>query len=283
MHACMYKSVHIERKNMETPLPTLDNNQSNQNPPVAPAPVADTPAPAASDRTREQFDKLRDSNSTLNSQVTNLQKQLEAARAPAPASKAPVVPDQIDLNSFVEVDPKTNERFINETKLNTAINNLQSQTTKAESTIQNYIKTNEDRRIEQQKEDAFTSHPELRPESDKFDKKFYKTVRAVLYDSMMNADEYGKTLSLKEAADYVRQEVINTSPQAAMPEAEKAAKPGVSDAKANAGTMVPSVPQNAPQPTYSEDLKILRLATRQGSTDALAQRILATDHVIQRT
>lgn len=277
---------------MEDTLQTPDNNQPNQNPPVAPAPVADTPVPDASDRTREQFDKLTQSNSdlnttnsTLNNQVADLQRQLDKASKPAepaPAPKAPEVPDQIDLNSFVEVDKKTGERFINETKLNTAITDLQSQTTKAEDTINSYIKTNEDRRIQQQKDDAFSSYPELKPESDKFDKKFYKTVRAVLYDSMMNADEYGKALSLKEAADYVRNEVI-TSPQAPKPGEEKEVKAPAGEAKANAGTMVPSVPQNAPAPTYSEDLKRLRLATRQGSTDALAQRILATDHVMNKT
>lgn len=270
---------------MENTLQTNNNTQPDQN-------QTDTPTSAeesktqSTDRTSEQFQKLTESNSSLNEQNANLRRELEAARM-APIDK-PIasqqtslqpnqIPKEIDLNSFVEVDEKTGERFVNETKLTSAISNLQQKTTKAEETIQNYIKTSEDRRIQSQKDEAFGAYPELSPNSDKFDKTFYRTVRAVLYDSMVNADEYGKNMSLREAADYVKGKIIrNPQKEGDMEEAKSAQ---ASAAKAAAGSMIPSQPQNAPQPSMSEDLNRLRLATRQGSVEALAQRILATDHV----
>lgn len=267
---------------MEDKLQTNNNTPSDQNQIVTPK--VEEAAPATSDRTREQFEKLTTSNSTLNEENARLRRELEAAHKPAepapreiePARVPQNLPKEIELTDFVETDPKTGEKYVNETRLKATITELQSKTTKAEETIQSYIKTNEDRRIQQQKDEAFTAYPELRPEGEKFDKKFYKTVRAVLYDSMMNADEYGRTLSLKEAADYVKKEIVPTPP---VKEEEKEEKKEISDAKAQAGTLVPSQPQNAPTPTVSDELKRLRLATRQGNIDALAQRILATDHV----
>ena len=276
---------------MEPKLQTNDNTQSDQNQTETPTKVAEATAPPANTRTQEQFSKLTESNTALNKNNTalnqeneQLRQQLASAKRPAePAPKpaAPVIPDDIDLNSFVEVDKKTGERYVNETKLTKAITDLKSQTTKAEETIQGYIKTSENRRIQEQKDTAFTAYPELKPESEKFDKTFYRTVRAVLYDSMMNADEYGRTLSLKEAADYVRKELVKP-PTSKEGGEEKEEKKEISDAKVQAGTMVPSQPQNAPQPVMSEDLQRLRLATRQGSTEALAQRILASDHVLKK-
>jgi hypothetical protein len=267
---------------MEDTLQQNNNAQTDDNQSSAPTNVEGTAAPSDKDRTGEQFNKLKESNSELNQRNLDLQRQLESARNPQKEAPAPtpVVPNNIDLSSYVEIDPKTGERFINETKLTTAIKDLQDKTTNAERTIQGYIKTSEERRIEAEQEKAFSAHPDLKPGSDKFDKTFYKTVRSVLYDSMMNADEYGKTLSLKEAADYVRQELIK-NPSVTTEELEKKNKG--TDAKAQAGTMVPSQPQNAPAPAMSEDLNRLRLATRRGSTEALAQRILNTDHVIKES
>jgi hypothetical protein len=182
---------------MEDTLQTNNNIQSDQN--QTDTPVTPVVTENASDRTKEQFEKLTQNNSALNEQNELLRQQLEQFKKPVEPARQEApnlknVPKSIDLNSFVETDPKTGERYVNEIKLTQAISDLQSQTSKAEETIHSYIKTNEDRRVQQQKQEAFTAHPELQPESDKFDKTFYRTVRAVLMDSMVNADEYGKTL-----------------------------------------------------------------------------------------
>lgn len=271
---------------MENTLQNDNNTQSDQN--QTDAPVQPVVTDNASDRTKEQFEKLTQNNSTLNQENELLRKQLEQFKTP-PAAPAPEVvapekittqniPNNIDLNSFVEIDPKTGERYVNETKLTQAIADLQSKTSKAEETIQSYIKTNEGRRIEQQKQEAFAAYPDLQPGSEKFDKTFYKTVRAVLTDSLMNPNEYGKVLSLKEAADYVKKDIVK-NPSASLVGEEKEEQKNSNDAKTQAGTLVPSQPQNAPQATVSEDLERLRNATRRGNVEALAQRILATDHV----
>ena len=264
---------------MENTLQNNNNIQSDQN--QTDTPVQPVVPEVASDRTKEQFEKLTQNNSALNEQNELLRQQLEKFKTP-PAAPAPEkitpqnIPSNIDLNSFVETDPKTGERYVNETKLTTAIADLQSKTSKAEETIQSYIKTNESRRIEQQKQEAFLSHPELQPGSEKFDQTFYKTVRAVLTDSLMNPNEYGKVLSLKEAADYVKKDIVKNPSAPLVGEEKEDIKP-INDAKTQAGTLVPSQ-QNAPQ-TVSEDLERLRNATRRGNMEALAQRILATDHV----
>ena len=272
-----------------TTLQTTNNTQSEQTQ-EGTQPVAEP----TTDRTKDQFEKLTSHNSELNTENARMKAELDAFKN-TPTPTAPIVPQQsqtptrtnnlpkeIDLNSFVEIDPKTGERFVNETKLTSAISDLQTKTSKAEETIQSFIKTNEDRRIEQQKNEAFNAYPELSPEGEKFDKTFYRTVRSVLYDSMMNADEYGKTLSLKEAADYVKKEIIKTSPTANAGELEKEDAKAASAAKASAGTMVPSQPQNVVPQTSDDELRRLRMATRKGNVDALAQRILNTDYVLNK-
>ena len=270
-------------------LQTTNNTQSEQTQ-EGTQPVAEP----TTDRTKDQFEKLTSHNSELNTENARMKAELDAFKN-TPTPTTPIVPQQsqtptrtsnlpkeIDLNSFVEIDPKTGERFVNETKLTSAISDLQTKTSKAEETIQSFIKTNENRRIEQQKNEAFNAYPELSPEGEKFDKTFYRTVRSVLYDSMMNADEYGKTLSLKEAADYVKKEIIKTSPTANAGELEKEDAKAASAAKASAGTMVPSQPQNVVPQTSDDELRRLRMATRKGNVDALAQRILNTDYVLNK-
>lgn len=260
-----------------------NNSQEQQN-----QTVVDQGDGGVSDRTREQFEKLTSSNQTLNQANEQLRRELEAYRAQAKAPAQPTVQQSIkqaqasgvDPASYVEVDPKTGERFVNENKLNDVLLELQTKTSKAEQTIQNYIKTNEDRRIQQQQEIAFKAHPELQPGTEKFDRKFYQKVRATLQDSMFNPDEYGKVFSLKEAADYVKGETIVT-PQEPKVDGDKKEQDNGS-AKADAGAFVPSQPQNAPQQPNSEELRSLRLATRKGNIDALAQRLLATDHVLKK-
>lgn len=257
------------------------NQQANQS--VAP----DSNTPEMADRTKEQFEKLTSSNQALNQEKERLQAELNALRAqqapvqePQPTVRENIQQAQdsgIDPTAYVEIDPNTGERFVNEKKLNQVISELQSRTVKAEQTINNYVKTSEDRRIQQQKEEAFSAHPELEPGSDKFDQRFYQKVRATLRDSMFNAGEYGKVFSLKEAADFVKAESAGTQDSGKSQDKQEQGNP-----KAEAGANTPSQPQNAPRPTNSDELKALRLATRKGDVNALAHRLLATDHVLKK-
>lgn len=264
-----------------------NNNQEQQNQQV----VNNVVDGEVSQRTKEQFEKLTTSNQSLNQENEVLKRQIEALRnqsAQQPVPQVQTVQQSIrqaqasgvDPASYVEVDPKTGERFVDEVKLNKVIEELQSKTIQAEQTINNYIKTNEDRRLQQQREAAYKAHPELEPSSEKFDKKFYQKVRATVLDSMMNASEYGKVLSLKEAADYVKTEIVGPSATPTGATGEKQQDNGMS--KVEAGTFVSSQPQNAPIPTNSEELRLLRIETRKGNPNALAQRLLATDHVLKK-
>ena len=278
---------------MEEPLQTQDNNSTEQD--QTDAPKIEATEQSLKDRTQQQFEKLTHSNSALNQENKRLRRELDKAKmAIEPTSKKidstniqtanQVIPSNIDLNSFVEVDQKTGEKYVNETKLTQAISNLQSKAENAEKKIDNYINLSNKQKAEQQREEAFRAYPELNPNDDKtFDKGFFRTVRAIVYDSMKNTDEYGRTLSIKEAADYVKKRIIPT-PQKSEKDIETEKKEAkANDAKAQAGTMVPSQPQNMSTPTVSDDLKRLRLLTRKGDVNALAQRILATDHVKKKS
>ncbi len=239
------------------------------------------------DRTKEQFEKLTGSNQTLNQENERLRKELESLKAPAPAPlPQPTVQQSIQqaqasgVNpaAYVEVDPNTGERFVNETKLEKVLSDIQSKTSQVEQNFQTYVKTAEETRLQQQRELAFKAHPELEPGKEGFNKDFYRRVKETIYGSMLDPAEYGKVLSIKEAADYVKGETTKTPLD--NPEINK--EDGQGGAKAEAGMQIPSTPQNAPQPTNSEELMHLRMQTRKGNTDALAQRLLATDHVLNK-
>lgn len=266
---------------MEDTLQQNNNQEPNNQPAAEPAPTD-----GMADRTKQQFKKLTTSNQTLNQENETLRQQLEALKTPAPAPlPQPTIQDSltqaqqggIDPASYVEVDKTTGERFVNENKLEKVLAEIKTRTTQAEEKFQNYIKTNEERLQQQQREAAFRAYPELEPGSTTFDKNLYRRVKETIYGSMLDPKEYGKVLSIKEAADYVKGEVVKPQdPQ--VPELDKTQ---TAEAKVDAGAQVPAQSQSAQRPASSEDLAVLRMATRKGNVEALAHRLLATDHVLE--
>lgn len=263
---------------------TLQQNQDQQTTQSSSADSINTPtSDAVSQRTKEQFEKLTGSNQALNQENERLRRELESLKKPQPAPMPqPTVQESIqtaqsagvDPSSYVEVDPKTGERYVNENKLNDVIKDLQSKTMRAEQTIQNYIKTTNEERVQKQREAAFKSYPELEPGTEKFDKDFYLNVKATLRDSMFNPDDYGKIFTLKEAADYVRDRIKPSVKQETKQEDQ-------GNPKVEAGAQAPSQTAKAQPQVDPEELSVLRMATRKGNMQALAQRLLATDHVLK--
>lgn len=270
--------------------------------PVAPAPA--TPAPLPEDtrgKTREQFEKLLESNRRLFETNTMLQQEMTrrntANQSFAPMQQVPQPPaNQVNPADFVEVDPVSGESYINTQKMTARLNELNVKASRAEQAVQNYIKTAENREIERQSKEAFTAYPELNPgtanvRNPKFDEKFNKQVRGVLLDSMYNPDDYGgKPLSFREAADLVKQLPASAQPQpvTATPDAKKEEKAKAEAAekskelKAQSSAQVPSQPQNAPQPVNDEEIQRLRLKTRLGDSEALARRLINTEHIVPK-
>lgn len=258
-----------------------------QQAPVQPAQPQAQPAPvdnSANDRTKEQFEKLLESNRRLYETNQQLQQQAQAAQAtPAPQIK-PVQqpqPQPVDPRDFIERDPVTGEQYINETKMKSRIREIEERASRAEQTINTFIKTAEQKDIERQNAETFSAYPELEPGKDNFDSNFSRQVRSVIYDSLLNVNDYGgRPLSFKEAADFIKGQnspVLNTPSVEGNGQTGESTAPAGNAKKEQGSAQVPSAPQNPPSQTNSQELENLRQMTRVGSDEALAMRIVAME------
>jgi len=250
-------------------------------------------------RTQGQFDKLLDSNKRLFEANDNLRKQL-TTRALADEQFAPIkqqpIPQQsiqeVSVADFVEIDPQSGEKFIDDKKLQARIQELNEKASNAEQAVQKYIQASEDREIDRQNEVAFKAYPELNPTSETHNKKFHNQTRALIYDSLINPQDYGgKPLSFKAAADFVKggddMSVNEKNQQASAsinkPEGQTVAAntPTGEDAKQQAAASIAGgQPDTRDALAGSEELKELQQATRLGNNEALARRIANSDHIL---
>lgn len=264
--------------------------------PAQPAP-APAVAPEAREKTKEQFEKLLESNRRLFEANELLKREMDQRRQStqtfAPIQNAPVAPrapsEQVNPADFVDVDPISGESFINEGRLKARMEEIQQRASRAENAVNSYIQDANRRELEKQEQEAYQSYPELNPGSatatnTQFNPSFNKQVRGVLFDSMMNVEEYGgRPLSFKEAADFVKAQYPQTQPTAqagTTPEANAQAAQSARELKEQSTAHTVSQPQNAPQPVYDEEVKRLRVETRYGSDEALARRLMHTEHIV---
>jgi hypothetical protein len=257
--------------------------------PVAPQgdtqPSATAEPEQMKDRTRENFEKLLESNQRLYEQNEIMRQEIhQRLGQPEKSSETPQAvqtPSQTPAQSewdFYETDPKTGETFINRDKLNRTMKDIQEKAKRAEISVQSLVKTNEQREIERQNKETFDAYPELNPENkDKFNKQLHLQVQGLLYSSFISPDQFGgHSLTFKEAADLVQ------GSKPTQPGAQPAsAKAEAGDALKEAGAaQVTSQPQNPTTPSNDEDLLALRFATRMGSDEALARRLMHTEHIL---
>lgn len=264
--------------------------------PTTPAPVEApvTPEPAQplateNDRTREQFEKLTDTNQRLadtnellRRELMALQENREKSNQQFAPVQQPVTPATTEsampkLSDYIEIDPRTGERFVNEAKFNAAVADIYQKASRAEETVQKYVQTAEQREIERQEKEAFSSYPDLNPRATGFDKTFSQQTRAILYDSLLNPQDYGgRPLGFKEAADFVRgqtgQPVVPTTLTPTVNEENQVQKE-------QAALAAQSVPQQVTQNIDSDrEYNKLVQGTRLGSDEAIAVRLLNADH-----
>jgi hypothetical protein len=234
----------------------------------------------ANELLRQEMVKRNQSNQTF----APIQQPAAPPVPQAPGQQTPV--RQPDPKDFIETDPQTGERYINESRLQTAFDELRKEATQANTTVQQYIQTAEQREVDRQNREAFNSYPELNPQSDTFNYGFHQQVRGILYDSMINSHEYkGKALSFKEAADFVKSQYPAAQP-APVPAPAPAVTPEHAQAqqtlKEQASSSATGQPPAQARQSYSEDadLQNLRMQTRRGSDEALAQRLVHTPHIL---
>ncbi len=266
-------------------------------PATVPAPTpqapAVTPAPAlpqdTREKTKEQFDKLLDSNRRLYESNETLRRQIlareQSERTFNPIQQVPTAPTQtVKAADFVEVDPVSGESFINTDKMKGKMEEINQRASRAEQAIQGYIKTAEQREIERQSNETFAVYPELNPANrEKFNEGFNKQVRGILIDSMYNPSEYGgQPLTFKAAADAVKSLNQPTSTQPEPKKEDKKDDKKAQENKVQSSAQVPSQPGNLPEPTFDAKLQELRVKTRYGSDEALAERLKATEHIVSK-
>ena len=207
----------------------------------------------ATDRTKEQFDKLTASNKQLKGQLDKLQADI-ASQVPAVGYNVP----QPKAEEFV--DPATGE--VNIDKLNKSLVEANRQARQARQDVSRL-------REEAQEKEAYTTYPQLEPNNKSFDKELYRQTRAVLFDSMMNPQDYeGRTLTMKEAAD--------RATGASQTTVNKAKAEGAEDA---IGQLTPKEQASLEATGRSDrrksvgDLASLQKRTRLGDLDAVVARM----------
>ena len=268
---------------------------------AAPATQATPPAPVA-DRTSEQFEKLLGSNKQLYEANELLRKELtnraNVNQQFAPINQPPVPQpksEPVNPQDFIEVDSITGERYINEDKLQIKINELNNKTTQAQEAISRYLRTAEDREADRQSRETFKSYPELDPSKPQFDVAFSNQTRAIIYDSLINPQDYGgRPLEFKDAADFVtkstKRNVVSEPAATAQGTPAQTPPKGADQAvldqaqaikdQASATIQGQSQPQRSSQQYDSEDRKALVRATREGNLEALAKRLAQVEHTV---
>lgn len=252
--------------------------------------------PETNERTQEQFQKLLESNKKLyQANETLRQEMIQRAAAQqqfAPIQQPPVQNTQQPVNpqDFIEVDPYTGERAINEGKLSAALQEVNARASRAEAAVQQYVQTSEQREVDRQNREAFASYPELNPTGGRFNTLFSNQTRAAIYDSLVNPQDYGgKPLSFKDAADFVKANMTvqpsNTpAPASAVVGAQPVQPVSTGGAALKEQAAAGAVGQQPDSRTLTqhadEDLESLKVQTRKGSLDALARRLMHTEHIV---
>lgn len=297
--------------------PVIDAQITSPAPVAAPAPVEapavqpapePTQAPApVSDRTSEQFGKLLENNKRLFEANESLKQEL-ASRAAANQQFAPInqppVPQQqvqqqvVNPQDFINVDPVTGERYVDEGRLQAKIADMERRTTQAQEAISRYIQTSEQREIDQQNQEAFRAYPELNPNDyEKHDQLFHNQTRAIIYDSLINPKDYsGRPLTFKEAADFVAKtngkgKWGNTPAAVQQPAPIQAPQqaPGANQDMLNQAQDIKNQASASAQGQYqpdrtavqTDDYSRLVTGTRNGDLNSLAQRLAMTDHTFK--
>lgn len=271
--------------------------------PAQPAPAAQAtpqPTPAApteqADRTKEQFDKLLESNRRLFEANELLRQEMQRRSVVnqtfAPVNQPTPQPAQTQVNpeDFYEIDPDSGEKYINEQKLKARLDEVNERATRAEQSVQSYIRSTEEKESVRQNQEAFSSYPELNPSNEKFDLEFHKQTRALIYDSLINPQDYGgRPLEFKEAADRAKsrgvsatimnQSEVVDNPTVPQPAASDESQKEQASLQANAQPSAQAVSSISQEASLEE----LRRKTRESSGEegiwAVAQRLQNVDHV----
>ncbi len=213
----------------------------------------------ASERTRQNFEKMREKASAFEQELKAERQRREYLEGVFNSINQPKQEAQPPI-----YDPETgllNEKVLTDVQRRTT--EAENRANRAEAAVQGYLK-------QQEETEAFTAHPELKPDSKQFDKTLHNLTRSILTDSMLNPQEYGgKQLSFKEAADFaknVSKPVIEQARQDGAKQALEQLTPKEQAALEATGTP-------ARRSEVNSSLPDLQRGTRKGDVNSVIERL----------
>lgn len=268
-------------------------------------PQSAPPAQDDSGRTAQEFEKLKQSNKQLYEANQLLQQELQKKsrsegvftpfnspqQTPPPSQEPSQNAGQtngVNVSDFIETDPNTGEQYVNQDKLQVAIKATQERAMKAERAVQDYITQQREAENRRQTVEAFGAYPDLDPNNTKHNPDFLRHTRSLVFDSIMNKQEYGGVeLTFKQAADLAHKYI--TQGQAAGDAAKKEIEEQQqqqkveNETKKEQASLAPqgsgqSAQQAAGQEDWQAEKTRLVAQTRAGDMWALARRLTRAPH-----
>lgn len=233
----------------EVAVPTTEQKTSE---PVVEQVVTESGLPdSASDRTKHEFDKLRED---LRGERQRREAVESAFKSMQPAKTETITP---------LVDPETG--YLNEeglTDLQKRTIAAEKRAAEAEQSIKGYMQDQENKAL-------YAAHPDLNPNSETFNQKVHNLTSSLLLDSMLHPDQYGgKQLDPVEAASLAKgYGSIETAKKEGAKEAIEQLTP-----KEQASLEAVGTPARRGE-MASDRLNDLRLRSRKGDADAIAERL----------
>jgi hypothetical protein len=239
----------------EAPMPSADQKTPDAGDGDRKDQPVETPAEGslpdeAKERTRREFDKLQ---TQLREERTRRQYLEDVFQSQKPKG-APPLPPMFDPNTGLVNDQAISER-------DRMLLEANDRASRAEQAVAGYQLHTEEREM-------YAAFPELDPGSKGFDETFSHQVAALKLHSMVEPGVYGKQLSGKEAADYLRKNV--------MKKVEAAKQEGAKDALEQLTPREQAALEASGTPgrrTQAIDTAQLRERTRRGDMDALVERV----------
>lgn len=225
-------------------------------------------------RTKEQFDKLTDSNKVLKEKLDVFEKneKKESVLDSLKPKTLPVVPTPTGVPPTIVATPQPvaeptlvdQEGYVNANVLQAQLSDAQQKATAADDRARQATARFEKFEETTQIRNAYDKYPQLDPNSEKFDKKFFERTRKELIVQMVNGEK-----DVLKAATTVSEDYTSPAPKE---EVREDKKEDAKEAKTNINAgMNRSASRSANLTELSEEDLVTR--TQKGDRDAFAERM----------
>lgn len=225
-------------------------------------------------RTKEQFDKLTDSNKVLKEKLDVFEKNekkesvLDSLKPKAP----PVIPTPTGVPPTIVATPQPVDKptlvdpegYVNATVLQTQLSEANQKATAADERARQATARFEKFEETTQIRNAYEKYPQLDPNDDKFDKKFFERTRKELIVQMVNGEK-----DVLKAATTVSEDYQSPAPKE---EVREDSKEDAKEAKTNINAGMNRSASRSPDLSKESDGDLVK-RTQKGDRDAFAERM----------